>query len=245
MSHWRPYWKGFGLTSVQAMIADLTRMHQTGVVLTGLATGNEYALPADVATYLQMLRDAGIQPYLALWLGPFSTAETDTAVRAWNAGNGLWAGIVIDVEAGLMNSVKKDRAAAAAAVGRFMTRVKPLTPFLAYSTMAIPSDYPDMLYSELNGYCDVFMPQLYFRSTETGLHLLDKLQASIDYESAKWAEPPKPMIPVVNDWGDGVDVEQLRTYIEISFARYGAVSGWRLHPNMHEEVKDAWASFPE
>ena len=245
MSHWRPYWKSFTHDAVQAMIDDLTRMHQTGVVLTGMNTGNKWALPPDVATYLQMIRDAGIQPYLALWIGPFSSAETDTAVRAWNAGNGLWAGIVIDVEAGLMSAVEQDRAGTVAAVGRFMTRVKPLTPFLAYSTMAVASDYPDMLYSELNGYCDVFMPQVYFTNTETALYLLDRMQASVDYESASWPDPPKPMIPVVNDWGDGVDIDQLRSYIEIAFARYGAVSAWRLHPNMQQEVKDLWATFPE
>jgi len=151
---------------------------------------------------------------------------------------------VIDVEAGLMSAVEQDRAGTVAAVGRFMTRVKPLTPFLAYSTMAVASDYPDMLYSELNGYCDVFMPQVYFTNTETALYLLDRMQASVDYESASWPDPPKPMIPVVNDWGDGVDIDQLRSYIEIAFARYGAVSAWRLHPNMQQEVKDLWGDVP-
>ena len=70
------------------------------------------------------------------------------------------------------------------------------------------------------------------------------MQASIDFESESWSAPPKPIVPVVNDWGDGVDLEQLEAYIEIAFARYGAVSGWRLHPNMHQEVKDLWATFP-
>ncbi len=145
---------------------------------------------------------------------------------------------------GLLTLVRTDRSAAVQAVARFMTRVRPLTPFLAYSTMAIPSDYPDMLYSELNGYSDVFMPQLYFKHSETALYMLDRLKASVDYESAGWADPPKPMIPVVNDWGNGVDVDELRNYIEISFARYGAVSAWRLHPTMHEDVKDLWGTFP-
>ncbi len=55
MSHWRPYWKGFSEDQVQATIAELTRMHQSGVILTGLQTGNKYvaprrcrALPPDV-----------------------------------------------------------------------------------------------------------------------------------------------------------------------------------------------------
>src|SRR4051812_27422548 len=30
MSHWRPYWKSSSAASIQAFIADLTRMHQTG-----------------------------------------------------------------------------------------------------------------------------------------------------------------------------------------------------------------------
>ena len=162
VSHWRPYWKSFTTEDVQAMIADLNRMHQRGVVLMGMATGDKYSLPAGVATYLQMLRDAGIQPYLALWLGPFSSAETDTAVKAWNAGDGRWAGIVIDVEAGLMSSVENDRAAAIAAVGRFMTRVRPLTPFLAYvrTRRTSPASVPRTQRSQMISGCQAWRARL-------------------------------------------------------------------------------------
>ncbi|MEX2547608.1 MAG: hypothetical protein WD830_07440 [Chloroflexota bacterium] len=243
MSHWQPYWKGFSVERVRSTITELVRMHQTGVVLTGMESRNTYALPPDVARYLTMFRDAGIKPYLALWVGKFTDAETATALRAWEAGNGQWAGIVLDVERGLEVLGERDRAAAVRAVDRFMARVDPVTPFLAYSTFAIPSDHPGMLYSELNSYSDVFMPQLYFSLGRTALRLLDRMQASVDYESSSWSEPPIPIVPIVNDWGDGVNLNELRSYIEISFSRYGAVSGWRLHPNMHEEVKDLWGSF--
>lgn len=244
MSHWRPYWKGFDESDVERTIAELTRMHQTGVVLTGMESGSRYALPADVARYLGMFREAGIEPYLALWVGKFNDAETATSIRAWQAGDGHWAGIILDVERGLEVQVETDRSAAIQAVGRYMARIRPLTTFLAYSTFAIPTDHPDMLFGELNSYCDAYLPQLYFRTDQTALYLLDRMRASVDYESASWPEPPKPIVPVVNDWGDGVDLTELNNYIEISFARYGAVSGWRLHPNMHEEVKDLWGTFP-
>ncbi len=244
MSHWRPYWKSASEDAVLADIALLQRMHQTGVVLTGMETGNRYSLPADVAHYLQMFRDAGIKPYLALWIGKFSDAETNTALRAWQAGDGKWAGIVLDVEGGLLKTVEADRSAAKQALGRFMAQIRPLTPFLAYSTMAITSDYPDMLYSELNGYCDAFLPQLYFNGAGlSALTMLDRLQASVDYESQFWSASPKPMLPVVNDWGDHVNLDELSNYIQIAFARYGAISGWRVHPNMHEDVKDLWGTF--
>ena len=245
MSHWRPYWKSFSADAVQANIDTLTAMHQTGVILTGVQTGNKYSLPANVATYLQMFRDAGITPYLSLWIGKFSPAETDTSVRAWQAGNGLWGGIVIDVEAGLLATVRNNgRPAAVSALDAFMARVRPLTPFLAYSTMPIPTDFPDMLYSELNSYADVFMPQLYVQGGAQALFLLDKMQASIDYEETKWADPSKPIIPVVNDWGSAVNVDGLRSYIQIALSRYGAISGWRIHPSMKQEVQDLWATFP-
>ena len=121
---------------------------------------------------------------------------TSTALRAWQAGNGQWAGIIIDVEAGLMATVTADRTAAIEALDRFITKFRPLTPFLAYSTMAIPSDYPAMLYSELNSYSDAFLPQLYFNgSGATALYMLDRMQASIDYESRFSSAPPKPIIP--------------------------------------------------
>jgi hypothetical protein len=244
MSHWRPYWKNKSEAAVEADIQLMQRMHQTGVILTGMESGDRYALPADVDHYLQLYRAAGITPYLALWVGKFSDAETATSLRAWRAGNGQWAGIVLDVEAGLMRTVQAGRAEAVQALDRYMSTMRPLTPFMAYSTMAIASDYPDMLYSELNTYADVFMPQLYFNGSGlTALAMLDRLQASVDYESQFWAAPPKPIIPVVNDWGDHVNLEQLSDYIQIAFARYGAVSGWRIHPDMHEEVKDLWGSF--
>ena len=243
MSHWRPYWKSASEGAVAADIALLQRMHQTGVILTGIESGDRYALPADVAHYLQMFRDAGITPYVSMWIGKFSDDETATALRAWQAGEGLWGGIVLDVEAGLLATVHADRTAAVQALDRFMTTIRPLSPLLAYSTMAIPTNYPDMLYSELNSYCDVFMPQLYFSLGSTALYLLDRMQASVDYESQSWSEPAKPMFPVVNDWGDHVNIDELQKYIDFSLARYGAVSGWRIHPNMHEDVKDVWASF--
>ncbi len=244
MSHWRPYWKKFNAASTEAMIAELTRMHQTGVVLTGIETGNKYALPPDVGTYLTMLRNAGIKPYLALWISRFSDAEVATTLRAWNAGNGQWAGIVLDVERGLELFTMADRAAAVRAIDRYMESVRPLSPFIAASSFGIISDYPNMPWSELNAHVDAIMPQVYFREDVTALTLLDRMQASIDFESESWSEPPKPIVPVVNDWGNSVDLEQLEAYIEICFARYGAVSGWRLHPNMHAEVKDLWGTFP-
>lgn len=243
-SHWQPYWKGFSADHVQAVIDEMTAMHQTGIVLTGIESGDKYALPADVATYLQMFRNAGITPYVSLWIGQFSPAETATTVRAWQAGDGLWAGIVLDVEAGLLATVEKGREAAVAALDQYMVTVRPMTPFLAFSTMPIPTDFPDMLYSELNTYSDVFMPQLYFKGGKTALHLFDELTAAIDYESQKWAEPAKPIVPVVSDWAPTTDVDQLQSYIEIALSRYGAVSGWRLHPEMPQAVKDLWGTFP-
>jgi hypothetical protein len=245
MSHWRPYWQGASATTVQGYIATLTAMHQTGVILTGMESGNKYALPADVANYLTMFRNAGITPYLVLWMGKFDSGETATAMKAWNAGNGQWGGVVLDVEAGLMHTVQSiGRSAAEDRVAAFMTQMRSQATFIAFSSMAIPSDYPDMLYSKLNELSDAFMPQVYFHGTgATALRLLDGMQASINYESKSWSAPPKPIIPVVNDWGDNVNVDQLNLYIQIAFERYGAVSGWRLHPNMHQEVKDLWATF--
>jgi hypothetical protein len=245
MSHWRPYWQGASATVVQGYIDTLTAMHQTGVVLTGMESGNKYALPADVANYLTMFRNAGITPYLALWMGKFDAGETATALKAWNAGNGQWGGVVLDVEAGLMHTVESiGRTAAEDRVGTFMAQMRTQASFIAFSSMAIPSNYPDMLYSKLNELCDAFLPQLYFPSTGTvALTMFDRMQASIDYESHSWSAPPKPIIPVVNDWGDNVNLDQLNTYIQLAFERYGAVSGWRLHPNMHQEVKDLWATF--
>jgi hypothetical protein len=244
MSHWQPYWRSFNVEKTQAVIDQLTAMHQTGIILTGIETGNKYSLPAGVATYLQMFRDAGIKPYLALWIGKFSDAEKATTVRAWQDGNGLWAGIILDVEGGLLATVAKGRQAAVAAVDKYMATVRPLTPFLAFSTMAIPTDYPDMLYSELNSYSDAFMPQLYFSNkTDTALYRLDQLQASLEYEAARWAQPAKPVIPVVNDWGANADTGRLHDYVEIALSRYGAVSGWRLHPDMSQGTKDMWGTF--
>jgi len=245
MSHWQPYWQKFSTAKVQSTIDQLTAMHQTGVVLTGIESGDKYALPANVATYLQMFRDAGITPYMSLWIGKFSPAETSTTVRAWQAGNGLWGGIVLDVEGGLLATVAKGRSAAVAALDQYMGTVRPLTPFLAFSTMPIPTDFPDMLYSELNSYADVFMPQLYFRGGKTALYLFDRLKAGIDYASATWAEPVKPIIPVVDDWDPNLDVDQLNSYIQIALSRYGAVSAWRLHPEMQQAVKDLWGTFPQ
>lgn len=245
MSHWQPYWMKFSTTKVQATIDPLTAMHQTGIVLTGIESGDKYALPANVATYLQMFRAAGITPYMSLWIGKFSPPETGTTVRAWQAGNGLWGGIVLDVEAGLLATVAKGRAAAVAALDQYMGTVRPLTPFLAFSTMPIPTDFPNMLYSELNSYADVFMPQLYFRGGKTALYLFDRLKAGIDYASATWAEPVKPIIPVVDDWDPNLDVDQLNSYIQIALSRYGAVSACRLlHPEMQQAVKDLWGTFP-
>jgi hypothetical protein len=243
MSHWQPYWKHSSATRVQSMIAELQRMNQTGVVLMGMASGANYQLPKDVALYLRMFREAGIKPYLALWISNFSDWELRVATRAWKAGDGQWAGMVIDVESGLETAVQRHRAATLKRLSTFMTRFRPLTPFLAYTSYAYPSDHRFLPYSELNRYCDAFMPQLYFRSGKmSALRLLDKLQGGIDYESGKWSEAPKPIIPVVNDWGHGVIDVRLRQYIDISLARYGAVSGWRLHPDMEEETKDIWAS---
>ena len=68
MSHWQPYWKKFSESHVQTVIDDLVRMHQTGVILTGMESKHTYALPADVSHYLTMFRDAGIKPYLSLWV---------------------------------------------------------------------------------------------------------------------------------------------------------------------------------
>jgi hypothetical protein len=243
MSHWKPYWKGITEQGVEALIAELTRMHQTGVILTGLESRNKYALPADVAHYLTMFRDAGIAPYLAIWVSRASQAEADSTIRAWNAGEGQWAGIVLDVERGLEVQAETDREATIQNLAAYMARVRPLTSLLAYSTYQDPSDHPDMLYDEFNSYCDLFMPQLYFRGDPTGVFLLDKLAETVEFESASWPDPPIPIVPVVNDWGDGVDLPELESYIEIALTRYGAVSGWRIHPNMHEEVKDLWGTF--
>ena len=219
-------------------------MNQTGVILTGMESKNKYALPANVSRYLTMLRDAGIKPYVSLWVGRFSEAELATAKRAWNAGEGKWAGIVLDVERGLEAYAETDRVAAVNSVNGFMAQVRPLTSFLAYSSWAIPTDHPVMLYSEMNSWCDVFLPQLYFNvNNHRALRMLDNMNAAIAYESASWSEPPIPIIPVVNDWGSGVNLTELRQYIDISLARYGAISGWRLHPNMLETTKDMWASL--
>jgi hypothetical protein len=246
MSHWQPYWRKFTTDKVQATIDELTAMHQTGVVLTGIESGDKYALPPGVATYLQMFRDAGITPYMSLWIGKFSPAEMDTTVRAWNAGNGLWGGIVLDVEAGLLTTVARDgRTAADAALDKYMATVRPMTPFLAYSTMPVPTDFPDMLYPELNSYADVFMPQLYFRGGKSSLYLFDKLKAAIDYESPSWPEPPKPMLPVVDDWDPNLNVDELQSYIQIALSRYGAISAWRLHPEMQQAVKNLWGTFAD
>lgn len=243
MSHWRPYWKGFSADSVRANIAELQRMHQTGVVLTGIESRNRYALPVNVAQYLGMFRDAGVKPYLAIWVSKFNDADLASAVRAWNAGNGQWAGIILDVERGLEVFAEGDHAGAVGNLNRYYARLRELSSFVAYSTFAIPSDHPFMPYSELNALSDVYLPQLYFSLGKTGLLLMDRMKASVDYESASWSVPSKPIVPVVNDWGDGVNLDEMRAYIEISLARYGAVSGWRLHSNMHEDVKDLWATF--
>ena len=42
-------------------------------------------IPAEIAKWAQVVRDAGITPYLALWMGKFNDVETTTAVNAWNA----------------------------------------------------------------------------------------------------------------------------------------------------------------
>ena len=66
-----------------------------------------------------------------------------------------------------------------------MTEFRPLTSFLAYSTFAYPTDHPDMLYSELNSYCDLYMPQLYINGDVSNvLTLQDMLKAGIDYRIA-------------------------------------------------------------
>jgi hypothetical protein len=244
MSHWQPYWKKFSEARVETVIADLVRMNQTGVILTGMESKHTYALPADVSHYLTMFRNAGIKPYLALWVSRFNDADLEVARRAWDAGEGKWAGIVLDVERGLEIAVETDRAAAIKGLDKFMAEFRPLTSFLAYSSFAYPTDHPDMLYSELNSYCDVFMPQLYFNEdVSNALTLLDMLKTGIAFESPAWSDPPIPVVPVVNDWGAGTNQEKLQQYIDISFARYGAVSGWRLHSQMTEETKALWASI--
>jgi len=244
MSHWQPYWAKFSETKVAAAIADLQRMHQTGVLLSGMDSGHQYSLPANVSHYLTMFRDAGIKPYLALWVTGFSDADLTVSKRAWNAGDGQWAGIVLDVERGLELAVEANRAATITRMDAFMAEFRPKTSFLAYSSFAYPADHPDMLYSELNAVCDVYMPQLYLNANHpTALGAFDALQEQLDLATPSWADPPKPIVPVVNDWGANANVARLQQYIDIAFARYGAVSGWRLHPDMSEATKDLWASI--
>ena len=246
MSHWVAFWKGWSEARVQSTIDELTRMHQTGVVLMGMQwEGKRYALPADVAHYLTMFRAAGIRPYLALFVSKFDQRETNLALRAWDAGEDQWDGIILDVEAGFEHRVQNNPGSALAALDTFMQQVRPLTPMLAYSSWSQLASHPDLTYEAFNSYCDLFMPQAYLRAGhQSATLLLDAIDKNFALAANGWAKPPIPMLPVVNDWGANVKLDQLSLYARLSFQRYGAVSGWRVHRVMREDVKDLWGTFP-
>ena len=246
MSHWVAFWKGWSEVRVQSTINELTRMHQTGVVLMGMQwEGKRYALPADVAHYLEMFRAAGIRPYLALFVSKFDERETNLALRAWDAGEGQWDGIILDVEAGFERRVQNNPESALAALDAFMQHVRPLTTLLAYSSWSQLASHPDLMYEAFNGYCDIFMPQAYLRAGhKSAMLLLDAIDKNFELEARDWAKPPIPMVPVVNDWGGKVSLDELNLYARLTFQRYGAISAWRVHKLMREDVKDMWGTLP-
>ena len=246
MTMWWPYWKSSSPERVAAVINDMVAMHQSGVVLMGMQWGNKYALPPGdrLHAYLQMFVNAGIRPYLGLWVNPLTQAEADTAVRAWEAGAGLWRGIVLDAEAGWKRLMDTNPQQASTNFAAFMARIRPLTPLLAYAPYGVPSFHRSFNYNLWNNVCDLCLPQIYFSGGQKdAAYILNRAFRSFSTASQSWDRPAIPMVPLGNLYSTNADAAARQVYADKSLQEKGAVSWWR-YPVENPAVRAMLATIP-
>lgn len=246
MTIWVVSWKRASLDRTRRTVAEAVDLHQTGIAFEGMQWGNKYALPTDVDAHLQIVRDAGIKPYLTLWVGPLDEPERITARRAWTAGEGLWSGIILDPESEWKQAVRANAELAFRNHSLFFEELRKLTNFVAYAPYGIPHLHePIYRYNWWNNAADLCMPQIYFyKGTQTAQGILGRAKRSFETVSQNWDRAPIPMVPIVNCWGRNAQAPRLADYARIAFETYGAMSWWRIHPDMNDAVKNVMRSIP-
>lgn len=238
MSMWRPYWQNSDLAKTIEVADDMVYMQQKGVVLMGMQWGPDYALPDDVSDHLDEYIERGIQPFLGLWVGHLDIDDQTVAQQAIDAGEGKWAGIILDAESQWVNHVKEPPEGVGAVQAKadfdaFMAIVRPQTDRLGVACYASPTTYPNYKYPWWNEVVDFFMPLAYFNAaSDTPEGILDTMYQKFSQAHANqgWTEAIKPIIPVMNGYQNSLtdaDVAEREQYIELAFERAGAVSIWR------------------
>lgn len=245
MTLWITGWKRSTRARAVQLVQQSVDLHQSGVVLMGMEWGNKYALPSHVRDTLSMFHNEGINTYLGLWVNPLTQEEADTAERAFAMGGGWWDGIIFDAEAGWVRLNRSDPERATAHFNAFMERMKKLHVPLAYAPYGVPHFHRSYNYSLWNSAMDVCFPQVYIsRHRESAQYVIDRSEQSFARESVSWSRPAVPNIPVLNIWGRNADPVQVREFARLALEKNGAVSWWRLHARMRQDVKDVLRSIP-
>jgi hypothetical protein len=227
------YWQNADQANVNATISHMQSAGQDGVLLMGKEWGeNSHSLPTGISGYLDNFIAAGLEPWLMCWVGRLDVddpvLEETVVTSAWNAGNGKWAGIILDSEAQWKTKVSENESIAHTAFDRFMAVVRPLTDALMLCSYGVPTFHQNMKYEWWNDEVDAFLPIIYYESPgHTADFLLDRAFESWYDISVGWSPALKPLIPICNAYGLNVDPVERQAYAERAIAERGGVSWWK------------------
>jgi len=255
MSMWVTAWAGWDVAQATSKAEELRYMHLRGVILEGIQWDNSYGIPgmpgnpALCAQILQVFLDAGITPWLALFVGQFDTTETNKSIAAWNAGSGKWGGIVLDAEDGWVNYHNNTPTAANNALTAYINAMRTAgVTKVAYAPYYRPSywDTPpnDYNYPLWNSLCDLVLPQMYFSGDgiRQSLENVDKIFNRCFNDFAD-NNLNKPIVPLNNAYGANADPEVRDKFFRKALDEKGAISVWR-YPIENTAVRDVLHAIP-
>jgi hypothetical protein len=242
-SMWWPYWRWAASDpdKVTTIARSMKRMGQDEVVLMGMEWGSQYALPSDEALVrsLDIFWENRIRPRLALWVGQLDQAELDMAIRAWKAGQGRWANVILDAEHQWKRFHSEQPARSTANLKHFFSEMRDVRGMrrIGYAPYGVPTFHKSYDYNLWNNHADFVMPQIYFTGDDDAVKILNRAERSWDAVSESFDRPLVPMIPIGNCYSENADAAQRKAYGELAIQRYGRVSWWR-YPIENPLVRD-------